>query len=143
MNAREVHQLYHQVVAVGGQEVHPSALLAGFVDEDGQFLHRCALVHARLPGHVGHAVHLSEPDDVLDVDVVADEPFPAFVGIQHAHQPFAVQAEVVEERRVLTELVPVGRVVDGRVVVAHEQDYPAPDALAQHAAALHVGLFVK
>ena len=94
-------------------------------------------------GHVGHAVHGAEPHDVVHVDVVADEVFPAVVDVNHSHESFALLAEEVEETAVLAELVGVGRIVGRSVVVAEEQHQPAPDLPSQPVAPGDVCLFVE
>ena len=99
--------------------------------------------HAALGGQVSHAVHLSEPYDVLDVDVVADEVFLSLVGINYTHQSFAVLAEIIQEATVLTELVNVGGIVHGRVVVAHEENESTSDAFAKRFASVYVGLLAE
>ena len=94
----------------------------GLVYEFLQLCHWCRVLNSALCCHVGYAVNAAEPNDVLDIDVVADEPFLVLVGVNHTHQAFTVLAEVVQERTVLTETVCIGRVVDGRQVVAHQYD---------------------
>ena len=113
MYAQEVHQLYLYVMAVGGQEMNLPSLSLSLFHQLCQLAHGGAVSHAALGGQVSHAVHLSEPYDVLDVDVVADEVFLAFIGINHAYQAFAVLAEIIQEATVLTELVNVGGIVHG------------------------------
>ena len=97
MDSCEVHELNHQVVTIRRQEVDASTLLACFVHNHSQLAHGRTVGHTRLLSHIGHRVHLSEPHDVLNVDVVSDEPFLAFVGVDDTHQSFAVLPEEIEE----------------------------------------------
>ena len=122
MYAGEIHELDHQVVTIWGKEVHLATLCNGLVDEFLQLCHRGRVGHATLCCHVGNAVHASEPYDILDVNVVANEPLLALVGVDYTNQTFTMLAEVVKERTVLTETVCVGRIVDGRQIVTHQYD---------------------
>ena len=140
MDAHEVGDLYHGVVAVGGQEVHLLTLGAGGVDHRRQLCHGGAVGHAGFLGKVVDGGHEACPNDVLDVDIVADEPLAVGVDVDDANQPFAVLGEVVEERAVLTVLVAVGGIVAGGFVVAEDDDKAAADLLLEHLTALDVGL---
>ena len=79
------------------------------------------------------------PDDVLHREVVAVERLLARVGVDHADQRGGVQPEVVEERRVLPEVVGVVGVVVRGQPVAREQDDALSDLRAQLAAARGIG----
>ena len=90
MYAGQIHQLDHQIVSIGGQEVNLLPRFLGFVHHRLQLGDGGALLHARLCSHVGHAVHLSVPYDVLDVYVVAQQVFLIVVHIDDTHQTFAM-----------------------------------------------------
>ena len=79
------------------------------------------------------------PDDVLDGEVVAVEGLLARVGVDHADERRDVQPEVVEERRVLAEVVGVVGIVVRGEPVSGEQDDALPDLRAQLAAARGIG----
>ena len=95
-----------------------TSAVAGIHDEALETAHGSALGGTGLLGHISYAVHAAEPHDVLDVNIIADEPFVARVGIYDADEAVALKAEVIEERTVLTELIAVAGIVDWRVVVA-------------------------
>ena len=63
----------------------------------------------------------------------------ASFGIDQAHQRGVVQAEVVAERGVLTEVVGVVGIVIGREGVAGQQDQSRADLLTKRLATRHVG----
>ena len=136
--ARQVHELYHGVVAVGRQKVYASLHRAS------QLLHGSRARHAHLGGQVGDRRRVAHPDDVFHVDVVAVEGLGVIVHVDDAHQPVAVLAEVVGERRVLAERrVAVGRVVGRRLVVAEKHDDAVADQPFQFGPAPNVCLFAK
>ena len=62
------------------------------------------------------------PHDVVDVYLVAHEQLATRVDVEYAHQTVALLTEKVEKRAVLTELIRIGRVVDGTVVVTEKQN---------------------
>ena len=143
MDTKEVHNLNLMVVAVRRKEVDGTTSVARILHQTLQAFHRRALPHPALFGHIGHGIYGTKPNDVVQIDVVADEPFLARISIDHAHEALAVLAKEVEEGRVLTELVGVGRVVGRRVVVAEEQDESAPHVMAQRLAPSHVCFFCE
>ena len=144
VQAQQVHDLNLDVVPVGRQEVDGAAFRASLVADGLQLCHRSRLRHTHLGSHVGHALHRAVPNDVLDVDVVADEAFTVVVDVDDAHQSVALLSEVIQERRVLTErVVGVVGVVVGRLVVAEEHHYALADELLELIAALYVSFFAK
>lgn len=143
MYAGEVHQLYHPVVAIGRQEVHTASLLLRRLYQAGQHGHGRGVLHTALCGHVGYAVHAAIPHDVLQVYVIAYEPLAALVGVYHTHQSLAVLSEVVEECAVLAETVGIAGIVDGRKVVARQDDEAGLYAPAQDVASLAIGVFAE
>ena len=143
MDAGEVHQLNHQVVAVGGQEVDALALLPGLVHHGLQLAHGRTVSHSALAGHVGHAIYLAKPYDVVDADVVAHECLAVGIYVYHTHQPLAVLSVEIQERAVLAEPVTVGGIVGWRVVVAEEQHQSAAQTLFQRLTPLYVDFFVE
>ena len=105
MDAQHVHELNHVVVAVGRQEVDALAAGLGLPEEIGKRTHGYGLCYARLGCHVCHAVHRAEPDNVVDVDVVAHEVLAVVVNVDDAGKSFAMQPVEIQERAVLTETV--------------------------------------
>ena len=103
MDAQQVHDLYLDVVAVGGQEVDGALLGSSLVAERLQRSHGLGLAHAHLLGQMCHAVHRAIPYDVFDVDVIAEKPLLVIVDVDDTHQSVPVLSEEVEETRVLAE----------------------------------------
>ena len=138
MNPQQVHHLYHQVMPVLWQEMHLASLFPRTVGQFLQLCHRSRISYTRLSSQVSNAVHTAIPYDILDVYVVTNQPFLALVCIYDAHQTLAVLAEIVQEGTVLTELVPVTRIVARRDIVARKDDDTASYTLGQYLAALYV-----
>ena len=143
MDARHVHELNHRVMAVGRQEVYALACSFGLLDEVCQSLHRHGMCHATLCCQVRNTVNTAEPNDVLNVDVVANEVLPVIVNVDDASQAFAVLPIEVKERAVLTEAIYVAGIVGRRVVVAHEQDDARTDSLFEQPSPLDVSILIK
>ena len=141
MDAEQVEQLYLDVEPVRRKEVHGAAALDGFVYERLQAAHRRRFDHTDLGGHVADTLDRTVPDDVINVDLVAHKELPAAVGVDNAYQTVAFLPEEVEERTVLAELVGIGGVVDGTVVVPEDEDEPVAHQLAQCGAPLSIGCF--
>ena len=120
-------------------EVHGAAGLDGVVYERLQASHGRSFGHADFSGHVADTLDRTVPDDVVDVDFVAHEEFPAAVGVDDADQAVTLLSEEVQERAVLSELVGIGGVVDGTVVVPEDEDEPVAHQLAQCGAPLSIG----
>ena len=68
-----------------------------------QAAHRSRPFHAHLVGHVSHRVHRTEPNDVLNVDVVANQCLRIVVDVDDAHQSVAPLSEEIQEGGVLPE----------------------------------------
>ena len=141
MDAEQVEQLYLDVEPVRRKEVHGAAALDGFVYERLQAAHRRRFGHTDLGGHVADTLDRTVPDDVINVDLVAHKELPAAVGVDNAYQTVAFLPEEVEERTVLAELVGIGGVVDGTIVVPEDEDEPVAHQLAQCGAPLSIGCF--
>ena len=122
----EVGHFDHDVVAIGGQEVHATSQAAGFGEERRQFAFRGGAFDAALGRHVCHRGNGARPDDVVDVDVVAHERLDAAFAVDHQRQPIAVLTGEIEKRTILTELVGVVREVARAVVVAGMKMMPLP-----------------
>ena len=143
MNANEIHELNHPVVTIRRQEVNLSSPVLRVANETFETAHGSTAADAGLRSHVGHAVDRTEPYNVLNVDVVTDKPFLARVGIDDANEAIAMKAEIIEEGTVLTELVGIGRIVDGRIVVTCEQNQSVFHALPQESAPSYIGFFTE
>ena len=103
MDAQQVGDGEHSVVAIGRQEVQGAPCGTRLAAKLAQGRHRSRLRNAHAGGHLSHAVNRTIPNDVLYVDVVAIEHLAIAVNINHSHKPRLLQPEVVEERGVLTE----------------------------------------
>ena len=119
------------------------AALLGLLDEVREALHGQSLGDSGLGSHIGHTVHRTEPDDILDVYVVAHEVLLVVIHIDNASQALAMKPEEIEERAVLAETIDVAGIVGRRVVVAHQQDDSRTDPLAEEPSALNICLFVE
>ena len=110
--------------AVRGQEMDFAPQRNGFAEpflEFGEGICRC---DADLCAQLAQRGLRACPDDVLDREIVAVECLFARVGVDQARQRGDVQPEIVEERRILPEIVGVVRIVVGRKGVARQQDDP-------------------
>ena len=101
--------------------------------------HGGALGTARLRGHIAYAIYGAKPHDILNINIVANEPLVARISIDDTDESVTLEAEVIEEGAVLTEFVAVGRIIHWRLIVAKQDDKPVLNALAQDAAAVHIG----
>ena len=128
-------------MAVGRQEVDGAAGLLRLLDEGGEGGHGAGFTGTALLGHRLHGVDGTVPDDVVDVNLIAQKEVAAAVSVQNADEAVALLAEEIEERTVLTEFVGIGRVVVGAVVVAEKEHQTRTDQLAQFGAASSVCLF--
>ena len=138
--AQEVVQANHRFVAIGRQEVHLAARLLRLGHHFREGRHRRSVCHAAFLGHLHNAGHFAVPDDVVNVNLIAQQGFGAAVGINDAHQAIAVLTEEIEERTVLTEFIRIRRVVHRALVVAHQDNQAVAYQLAQSGAALNVGI---
>ena len=138
MDARQVHQLDHDVVAVGREEMHLPSGVFGQADEAREFVHRPRFGNAALIGHIAHRGDRPCPDDVVDIDVVADERLHTALAVDDECQSVAMLSGEVEKRAVLAIFVSVGRVVVRAFVVAHQYDDTVAYQLAQLRTTLNV-----
>lgn len=129
--AEHIRQLQFGLAAVGRQVVHCAALLYGATHVRGEGRHRLGVRHAHLRRQIGDGGLRSHPYYVVHGEVVAVERLRARVGVDYARQHRHVVAEKVEERRVLTEMIGVVRIVHGRLRVAREQDQSVTDSAAK------------
>ena len=97
------------------------ALGAGLCYQFFQTVHRSAVFHAALCGEVGHAVHGTEPYDVFNVDIIANQIFLVVVYVDYSHESFAVLSVKIKKTAVLPVFVYVGRIIGWRIVVSEKQ----------------------
>ena len=109
------------------------------VNEFLQVGHRSRLFYSYFGGQVVNGRHETRPDDVFDVDVITDEPLAARVSIDDADETVALLAKEIEERTILTELVGIGRVVGGSLVMTEDDDEATAYFAAERTATLDVG----
>ena len=143
MDAEKVHQLDLVVGTVGRKEMHFPTLCACFAAFFGEPCHRFHLGDTRLGGHFTDAGHASVPDDVVDVDFITYKGLLAGLTIDDECQTVAVLSGEIEEAGVLTELICVGRIVHGRIVVSEKENDARSHHFAQRTAALHVSFLCK
>ena len=106
------------VVAVRGEIVDGHTFFQILLNEVAEVFHAAAVGDSHFLTEVAHRRHVTEPDDVVDVDVVAEEVFFLVVYVNHTDQSFAFLTEIIEETAVLTEFIGVGRIVARRIIVA-------------------------
>ena len=80
-------------------------LLNGIVANGFEVFHRGRMLYAHLRGQVFYTVNRPIPHDVVNVDVVANECVGVVVNVDYSNKSIALYAEIVEERRVLTEWI--------------------------------------
>ena len=105
-------ELQLRFAAVGRQVVYAAAE----PDRGGQIVdqrrQRAAVGDARAGAFFAQRGLRPRPDDVVDGEIVAEKHLLARIGVDDARERRPVEAEIVEERRILTEIVGVvGRVV--------------------------------
>ena len=132
-------ELQLRFAAVGGQVVDLAPLGDGLAQARLEGGRREGLRNAYLGAQLAERGLRAGPDDVLDGEVVAVEGLLARVGVDQTHQRGNVESEVVEERRVLAEIVGVVGVVVRCGGVSRKQDDALPDFRAQHLAARDIG----
>ena len=120
--------------------MHLSAGFHRLADDVRQGRHGARLGNAAFCCHVTHGVYRAVPHDIVDVDFVADEYFFSGVSVDYAHQAVAFVSEEIEKRTVLPELVRIGRIIVGAIIVAEQQNQSFAHQLAQLATAFHVCL---
>ena len=121
VQAEEVHYLDFGVEAVGRQEVYFLSGGFGRVYYVLELAHFCGARNACACGHFAHACYGAVPYYVVDVDFIAHEVLAVVVNVDYSHKAVPLPAEEVEERAVLAELVGIGWVVCGAVVVSENQ----------------------
>ena len=109
----------------------------------GQAGERGGLRHAHRRGLIGDQRLRAHPDDVVDVDVVAEDPFFAAFGVDDRGQVGFVEPEEIQERTVLPELILVVGIVAAGFAVAQQQDHALAYLLQQAFPAGNIDLFVE
>ena len=79
----------------------------------GQRRQRAAVGDARAGAFFAQRGLRPRPDDVVDGEIVAEKHLLARIGVDDARERRPVEAEIVEERRILTEIVGVVGIVVG------------------------------
>ena len=97
------------------------ALGAGLCYQFFQTVHRSTVFHAALCGEVGHAVHGTEPYDVFNVDIIANQIFLVVVYVDYPHESFAVLSVKIKKTAVLPVFVYVGLIIGWRIFVSEKQ----------------------
>ena len=97
------------------------ALGTGLCYQFFQTVHRSTVFHAALCSEVGHAVHGTEPYDVFNVDIIANQIFLEVVYVDYSHESFAVLSVKIKKTAVLPVFVYVGRIIGWRIVVPEKQ----------------------
>ena len=92
-------------MSIGRQEMYLPFLLNGIVTNGFEVFHRGRMLYAHLRRQVFYAVNRPIPHDVVNVDVVANECVGVVVDVDYSNKSIALYAEIVEERRVLTEWI--------------------------------------
>ena len=140
LDAQQRRELELRLAAVGGQVVDPAPQRDGLAQPRLELGQRMGLGDAHAGAQLVQRGLRAGPDDVLDREVVAVERLVARVDVDDADERRRVEAEEVEERRVLAEVVCVVRIVVRREGVAREHDESLADFLAQRQTACGIGL---
>ena len=143
MEAEDVGELYHKVVTVLRQKVYGLSGLLRTAEAVCECAHRLRVGYADFCCEVTDGWYEAIPDDIVDVDVVAEERFGIVVNIDDTDECLPCLTEVVEEGGVLTEAVCVCRIVAGAVVVAEEDDESAADFCLEFVAARDVNFLAE
>ena len=98
MNAQQIHYLNHGVVAIGRQEMNCAFLAQCLVADVLQLFYRKRLGYTDLCSKVGNTIDRSVPNNIFDVDVVADKHFVVVVYVDDAYESVALHPEIVAER---------------------------------------------
>ena len=124
----------HVVGAVLREVVNAAPLTHRVVHGLRQVVQRPGPLHAGARRALGDGRLRPAPDDVVDGEVVAVDGVGAGIDVDHGRQLGIVDAPVVEERRVLPEVIGVVRVVHRRVVVADEEQQAVLELLLERRA---------
>ncbi len=146
LSGRDAEELLHHdlyVMAIGREVVDGLSGLCGGGDNLLETGEGSRVGYAYLRGHICYTVYTAVPDDVVYVDIVAEQILLVIVDIDDADESVALQAKVVEECAVLTEVVDIAGVVGGAIVVARQKDEATAHKLLQGLAALSISLFIK
>ena len=142
-DAQQLFQPQGVLAAVGGQEVDLAPLAHGLLQHFAQIGQRPRVGDAD-PGAAAFQRRLrAHPDDVLHLQVVAEDRLPVLVDVDDRGQAGKIQAEEIEERAVLAVMVGVGRVVHRALAVAQEKQQPRLHLLCQFGSSLLVDFFVE
>ena len=120
-------QLHAVLAPIGRQEVHRAPFAQRLAQHVAHFVGGQSLAHAHTLRLAGKGGLCSHPHDVIDGRVVAEHYLPPLVDVDDGRQPLVVDAEEVEKRGVLPERVGVVLIVHGRLIVAQEEQHPAPN----------------
>lgn len=142
-DAEQLAHLACIVGAVGWEVVDIASLADGFGAEGLQGAEVAAILDTYAGSEVLYRWQWAGPDNIVDIVVVGKEVVLAIVAVEYAYEVFALQAEEVEECRVLTEPVGVVWVVAGGFVVTLDDDKAVANILAELLAASNIGFFAK
>ena len=97
MNAEEVEYLDFDVCTVRGQKMY-LAMFAQRVVADGlQTFHIDRICHTDSIRHVPYGVDAAIPDDVVNINIIADERLSVIVNVDDADQSVTLLSEIIEE----------------------------------------------
>ena len=131
------------VDALWGQIVNLAALGHGLLEIRRQIVQRPRLGDADLRRLLGQRILRAHPDDVIHVKVVPEQNLLPAVRIDHRRQSGSVDAEIVEERAVLSEGVRIGRIIHRALLVPREQENPRIKLFPQSISPFNVCALLK
>ena len=114
---------------------------ACLVEIDLQFAHGPGVADATNGSTLVKRRNGARPDDVVDGEFVAEDNLAVFIDIDDSGQAGIVEAEEVEERRVLAEAIGVVGIVHANFMIAKEEHEATAHVLLQTGAAPDIGFF--
>ena len=138
MNSTQIHELNHQIVAIGWEEMELSSLRFGLCEDFLQRAHWSCVKNAAFGCHVSNRGHGSRPNHIVNVDVVTDECFFSTFAVDDKCKSITMLSRKIKERTILTKLIGIVGEVARAIVITQEHDDSAAYQLAQTAAALRV-----
>ena len=144
MDSEEVENLNFNIVSIGREEMNLAVCAQCFIADELQMLHGQCFIGAALLRHIVHALNRAIPHDILNVDIVSNQDVAVIIDIDNAYQSVALQTEIIEERRILTErVVTVIGKINWRLIVAKKNDDTFVNELLEFIAPPYVSSCIK
>lgn len=136
-------QADHVLVAVRREEMHLASACLGLGDILVQLGERECPGNSHRSGLVSDQRLRAHPDDIVDIDIIAEDDLFARLQVDDGSQIGVRKAEIVVESTVLAVAVGIAGVVDSRLPGTKEQKYTGADLGLQGIPPADVDFFCK